>query len=112
MLTVITITKTRVPAEPPVEALQLIAVMQALSDPVRLSIVRTLANAGGMPCKDCACPSIPKSTLAHHFKVLRQAGVIRSREVGTQVQNELRQQDLEQRFPGLLTVILQSMTKP
>jgi DNA-binding transcriptional ArsR family regulator len=111
MHTLITITRTRVPAEPALEALQLVAVLQALSDPVRLGIVRTLAKASGTPCKDCACPSIPKSTLAHHFKVLRQAGVIRSREVGTQVHNELREFDLEQRFPGLLAVILQSMTK-
>ena len=91
------------------EELALEDVLHALADPLRLSIVRKLAAGGALACGGASpCPTIPKSTLAHHFKVLRQAGVLSTRAEGTQSINALRRADLDARFPGLLDAILRS----
>jgi DNA-binding transcriptional ArsR family regulator len=86
----------------------LAGVLYALGDPVRLEVVRRLASCQMQPC--CALSdSVPKSTLSHHFKVLRETGVIFSQREGTQYINSLRQEDLEARFPGLLDAVLQAL---
>ena len=86
--------------------LELSAVLHALSDPVRLQIVAELARGEG----ECTCGSfelpVTKSTCTHHFKVLREAGLIKQRQQGTTRLNTLRRGDLESRFPGLLETIL------
>ena len=93
-------------AHPGCAELELSAVLHALSDPVRLRIVAELARGDG----ECTCGSIDlpvtKSTCTHHFKVLREAGVIKQRQQGTTRLNTLRRADLESRFPGLLETIL------
>jgi DNA-binding transcriptional ArsR family regulator len=87
--------------------LDLAAVLHALSDPVRLEIVAGLA--GG---QERACGSfdvgVTKSTCTHHFRVLREAGLVRQRQQGTMRLNSLRRDDLEARFPGLLGTILKA----
>jgi DNA-binding transcriptional ArsR family regulator len=83
----------------------LTAVLFALSDPIRLSIVKCLANTDEQACGSFDVPAA-KSTLSHHFKVLREAGVIYMRPEGTSYRNSLRREDLEARFPGLLDTIL------
>ena len=91
---------------PPVEALELTAVLHALSDPVRLAIVRALAaEPAGRRCGDCA-QSVTKSTRTHHFRVLRESGVIEQRSEGTALVNRLRRDELDARFPGLLGAVL------
>jgi DNA-binding transcriptional ArsR family regulator len=93
-------------AHPAVEELELGAVLHALSDPVRLQIVAKLAHSDGdHTCGSFALP-VTKSTCTHHFKVLREAGVIKQRQQGTTRLNMLRRDDLESRFPGLLETIL------
>jgi DNA-binding transcriptional ArsR family regulator len=88
--------------------IELGAVLHALSDPVRLKIVAALAVAQGeLPCGSFKVP-VTKSTCTHHFKVLREAGLIQQRHEGTARLNALRRDDLEARFPGLLGTILQS----
>jgi DNA-binding transcriptional ArsR family regulator len=91
---------------PPRAALELPAVLHALSDPVRLKIVARLAAEGGE--RACGSLDLPvtKSTSSHHFKVLREAGVIHQRECGTQRLTSVRVDDLEARFPGLLGAVL------
>jgi DNA-binding transcriptional ArsR family regulator len=90
------------------EELELGAVLHALSDPVRLRIVAELARSEGeYTCGSFALP-VTKSTCTHHFKVLREAGVIHQRPQGTTRLNRLRHEDLEARFPGLLQTILQA----
>ena len=90
------------------DELELSAVLHALSDPVRLSMVRHLAEAGDeQACRSFDVP-VTKSTCTHHFKVLREAGVIHQRQQGTARLNALREDDLEARFPGLLRTILAS----
>ena len=87
------------------EQISLTDVLYALSDPTRLEIVRSLANGTEMMCSDFRF-AIAKSTLSHHFRVLRNSGVIYTRPQGTQNLNSLRRADLDARFPGLLAAIL------
>ena len=89
------------------EELSLPAVLYALSDPIRLRIVRELAANGERACGTFGLP-LAKATVSHHFKVLRETGVIRMRREGTQTLNTLRRADLDARFPGLLDAILQA----
>jgi DNA-binding transcriptional ArsR family regulator len=94
------------------DEIELSAVLHALSDPVRLAMVRGLAAAPDE--RSCGSFDVPvtKSTCTHHFKVLREAGVIRQRQEGTARMNTLREKDLEARFPGLLATILQAAGAP
>ena len=83
-------------------------VLHALSDPVRLRIARELADADSeRPCGSFELP-VTKSTMTHHFKVLREAGVIRQRQEATLRLTSLRRADLDARFPGLLDRILEA----
>ncbi len=88
--------------------LALTDVLYALSDPTRLWIVCALAEGGEQSCCTAGSASVPKSTLAHHFKVLRETGVVETRAEGTQSFNSLRRADLDARFPGLLDSALQA----
>ena len=91
------------------DEIELAAVLHALSDPMRLRIVAALAREddGERTCGSFQLP-VTKSTCTHHFKVLREAGVIHQRQQGTTRLNKLRRDDLETRFPGLLETILRS----
>lgn len=82
-------------------------VLYALGDPVRLEIVKRLAAEQELSCAAIDAP-VAKSTLSHHFKILREAGVIYCRKQGTQHMNSLRREDLSDRFPGLLDTILKA----
>ena len=92
---------------PRLEDVGLANVLHALSDPVRLEIVRVLAGLDEIPCSSLNA-ALSKSTMSHHFKVLREAGVTHTRANGTKRMISLRQEELEGRFPGLLHSILQS----
>jgi len=93
------------PKEPLRKELQLTAVLYALSDEVRLGIVRQLAKQGEQPCGVFEVDR-PKSSLSHHFRVLRESGVVSTRKEGKLLMNKLRREDLEARFPGLVKAIL------
>jgi DNA-binding transcriptional ArsR family regulator len=90
---------------PEADEIKLERVLYALSDGVRLSIVRQLAREGATSCA-ALNGSRPKSSMSHHFRVLRECGVVRTRSEGVTHMNELRRADLDQRFPGLLASIL------
>jgi DNA-binding transcriptional ArsR family regulator len=90
---------------PDTNAIKLDRVLYALSDLVRLSIVRQLAREGTASCA-ALDGGRPKSSMSYHFRVLRECGVIRTRSEGVIHMNELRQADLDRRFPGLLSAIL------
>lgn len=81
------------------------ALLHALSDPVRLSVVLQLAREGEATCAALDAGR-PKSTMAHHFRVLRSAGVVHTRGEGTTHWNRLRRPELDRRFPGLLDAVL------
>ena len=90
---------------PPMPKPVLADVLYALSDPLRLKIVRRLAEEGETACGEFDV-DMPKSSLSHHFKVLRDAGVIATRGEGVRRINTLRREELDRAFPGLLAAIL------
>ena len=90
---------------PRLDEIELAEVLHALSDPVRLEIVRLLADGQERPCSAVEA-KVAKSTLSHHFKVLREAGITFTRANGTHRLVTLRTQDLEERFPGLISSVL------
>ncbi|MDQ6605427.1 MAG: helix-turn-helix domain-containing protein, partial [Actinomycetota bacterium] len=89
----------------PTEQLSLPGVLYALSDPVRLEIVRMLDDQPDLSCGRIEV-SVSKSTLSHHLKVLRDAGLTLTRAEGVQRFVSLRRLDIESRFPGLLGCVL------
>jgi DNA-binding transcriptional ArsR family regulator len=106
---------------PSIEEITVEGILHALSDPVRVAMYADIVTQG--------CPQtcsnfltirnqvIPKSTLSQHFKILREAGLIRSERHGVEIHNISRCTELEQRFPGLLRAIvaahvIQSADKP
>ena len=84
---------------PEIKKISLAGVLYALGDPVSRLAEEEL------PCA-ALCIPIAKSTLSHHFKILRDAGVLHCRKEGTQHINSLRRQELDDRFPGLLDAVL------
>jgi DNA-binding transcriptional ArsR family regulator len=92
---------------PSIDDVELSHVLHALSDPVRLEIVRHLAEHPNQTCGSLD-PGVAKSTLSHHLKVLREAGITRVEVDGTQRLVSLRSAEIEQRFPGLLASVLEA----
>jgi DNA-binding transcriptional ArsR family regulator len=81
-------------------------VLAALSDPVRLEMVRRMYAGGGpTPCAQLY-DGISKSTASHHFKILREAGVIDRSVISGQTHQDLRLDDVESTYPGVLSSIL------
>jgi len=100
---------------PPLDAITLEGIFHALSDPVRVAIFFevTLSECA----QNCTVfarlteRTIPKSTLSQHFKVLREAGLIRSERQGVEMNNVSRWEEIEGRFPGLIPSILEAYKK-
>jgi DNA-binding transcriptional ArsR family regulator len=103
----VTPTPTEVSCEPDLATVDIASLLQALSDPVRLTIVRQLDEAGsdGLTCGQLDLP-VGKSTCSHHLKVLLHAGVTTEREEGTRKYVRLRREELDGRFPGVLGSVL------
>ena len=94
---------------PAKEEISLAGVLGALSDPMRLKILRKLLERrdGCLSCSEAApCPDMAKSTLSHHFRILRDAGLIRTTKQGVENRNSVRLAEVNERFPGLLKAIL------
>jgi DNA-binding transcriptional ArsR family regulator len=90
--------------------ISLAGVLYALGDPLRLKIVARLATEGELSCAELEC-SIARSTMSHHFKILRESGLVQTRKEGTQHLNSLRRAELDRRFPGLLAAVLQAQSQ-
>ena len=90
--------------------LELVEVLHALADPMRLELLRVLDGAdGAIACGEIPLP-VGKSTASHHFRVLREAGVVWAEIEGTRRYYTLRRADLDARFPGLLDTVLRAST--
>ena len=85
--------------------IDLFAAMAALSHPVRRAIVLSVASAPGSSCGSGDF-GISKSALTHHWRVLREAGLIRQDPDGTRHRSWLRRDELDRRFPGFLDLVL------
>jgi DNA-binding transcriptional ArsR family regulator len=91
---------------PEADAIDLATVMRTVGEPLRLEIVRMLADGRERSCTDLqAALGLPASTGSYHLRLLREAGVTRTRADGTQRMISLRRDDLERRFPGLVGVL-------
>ncbi|SDC25195.1 transcriptional regulator, ArsR family [Sanguibacter gelidistatuariae] len=95
---------------PDLGALDVTAVLDALGNPLRLEAVRQIAAGVDLTCGS-VLPGVSKSTASHHWRVLRQAGVLHQERVGRTVIMSLRRKELDARFPGLLDAVL-STTGP
>lgn len=100
----------RIVAHPKTEEIDLARVLHALSDSARLDLVQMLADGSEKTC-GALCKERPKSSMSYHFRTLITAGVLQVRAVGTVHWNSLRLQDLNARFPGLISVILAAKSK-
>jgi DNA-binding transcriptional ArsR family regulator len=88
------------------DALDLATFMRTVGDPLRLEIVRLLGDDSTRQCKEISdAMGLPMSTASYHLRLLREAGIVRSRADGTLRLITLRRDDLEARFPGLVDVL-------
>jgi DNA-binding transcriptional ArsR family regulator len=83
-------------------------VLAAIADPVRLEMLRRLHDVGGPVACSQLYDGISKSTASHHFKILREAGVVERSVLGGQTHQTLRLEDVEAAYPGVLSSILAS----
>jgi DNA-binding transcriptional ArsR family regulator len=96
----------RIPQHPDVRTITLQRILDALVDPVRRSIVTQLCDApADLKCGGFDLP-VSTSTATHHFRILREAGLIRQHYVGTSRMNTLRRDEIDEAFPGLLDSIV------
>ena len=97
-----------IPNHPEPEQIQLENVLFALGNPLRLAIVRRLADGSELSCNALRPADVVKSTMTHHWRVLRDSGVIWQRPQGRENMISLRREDLDARFPGLMEILLQA----
>ncbi len=98
---------------PSTAEIDLATVLRATGDPVRLAVIGLLADGGERTCSALREDlEMPASTLSYHLRLLREAGVTRSRPDGTERHVSLRTADLQERFPGLVDVLVANARKP
>lgn len=99
---------------PALEDVTVEGILHALSDPIRVAIFARIADSSD--ATNCSAflqvgdRAVPKSTLSQHFKVLREAGLIRSERVGVEMQNSARCGEIQKRFPGLIPAIVSALS--
>jgi DNA-binding transcriptional ArsR family regulator len=95
---------------PALKDVTLAQVLYALSDPIRLGVVRQLSREGQATCS-ALDGGRPKSSMSHHFKVLREGGLVFTSTDGPAHLNELRREEIKERFPGLLDAVLDAASQ-
>ncbi len=99
---------------PELASIDVLTVLQALSDPVRLAMVRQLAacpEEGGLMCGQFEL-TVGKSTGSHHLKTLHLAGITAERQQGVCKYISLRRSELDERFPGLIDSVIGAAAAP
>lgn len=96
---------------PDLHQIELLTVLRALADPVRLGILQHLAELGEANCTTLL-NNRPKSSMSHHFQVLRESGLLHTEIDGIQHRNRIRRKELDQRFPGLMDAVLGQKQHP
>lgn len=95
---------------PKLEQVELTDVMHALSDPARVEIVRAIAEAGEALSCGVLTAGRPKSSMSHHFRILRASGLVETHIEGKEHLNSLRLAEVEKRFPGILKAVLKHLS--
>jgi DNA-binding transcriptional ArsR family regulator len=105
----------RTPYHPNIEEITVEGILHAFSDPVRIEIY---ANLAASACaKNCSTflniqkRVLPKSTLSQHFRILREAGLVRSERKGVELINSIRWEDLKERFGPMILAIVDAYSK-
>jgi DNA-binding transcriptional ArsR family regulator len=70
-----------------------------------LRVVRTLASNDELTCQEIL-PDMTKSSASHHWRMLRESGIVEQRREGRYLYLRLRKADLDTRFPGLLDAVI------
>jgi DNA-binding transcriptional ArsR family regulator len=92
---------------PAASELDLAVILRTVGDPLRLALVRELSDGRERACNQLQdALGLPASTCSYHLRLLREAGVTRTRAEGTERYTTLRRDDLDDRFPGLVDVLL------
>ncbi|MBN9653403.1 helix-turn-helix transcriptional regulator [Halobacillus sp. GSS1] len=98
----------KTPNHPPIESISFTKVLHALSEPNRVKIIRCLFDTHENNCTHYTLQlRLPKSTVSHHIRVMREAGLIQARIVGKEHLYSIRTEEIERKFPGLLDTIAQ-----
>lgn len=93
--------------QPDISEVSMLGILHALADPARLRLVELLSRSGRIYCSAAVDEvGLHKSTVSHHWRVLREAGLTSTYVSGRERQIELRLDELEQRFPGLLRAVV------
>ncbi|GGO46026.1 metalloregulator ArsR/SmtB family transcription factor [Streptomyces lasiicapitis] len=93
--------------QPSKDEIKLVEVLHALADPVRLTILGRLADSGRESCSGISeTIDVHQTTMSHHYRVLREAGLTWTTVEGRSRYVSLRREDLNERFPGLLDAVL------
>ncbi|MEU5764480.1 helix-turn-helix transcriptional regulator [Streptomyces asoensis] len=89
------------------EDVSVLTALSAVSDPVRIRLIRELAGSPDWT-RSCGSFDVPvgKAAKSHHFSVLRAAGLLEQRDEGPKRVNRLRREEFDARFPGLLELVL------
>jgi DNA-binding transcriptional ArsR family regulator len=92
---------------PEVAEMDLTMILGALADPLRRKVISDLIAEPYGTERHCSSFGLPisKSTRSHHFRILREAGLIRQVDRGNSRMAQLRRDDVEKRFPGLLDAV-------
>src|SRR3970282_1677518 len=79
-----------------------VELLQAIADPVRLSILRQLTSSPGSvcACDFTECCTVSQPTVSHHLRVLREAGVCTTERRGTYIYYHLAP-DFSRRWAGI-----------
>ncbi|MFC0524952.1 ArsR/SmtB family transcription factor [Pontibacillus salicampi] len=102
----IKIATMKIPYHPPIDSVHFTKVLHALSEPNRVKIIRCLDESIENNCTAYSLElKMPKSTISHHIKVLREAGLIKARIEGKEHIYSLRREEIDQKFPGLLQTV-------
>ncbi|MDC9070944.1 helix-turn-helix transcriptional regulator [Escherichia coli] len=97
------------PNHPHRDAICLENIFSALGNPIRLAALQIIAEGGEFLCCDILS-QIPKSTMTHHWRILRDSGLVWQKRMGREYRLSLRREDIDLRFPGLLDAILKNLT--
>lgn len=99
--------------QPARDEIDLSVVFSTLSDPLRRTAIAILATLPDCTERNCASFGFPvaKASLTHHFKILREAGLISQIDYGNRRASSLRRDDIESRFPGLLALLIEELER-